>query len=87
MENGLQVHAPAQRGHDDGLRAWAQQHRAEAIAVPRREEADGRRRVQDEVALRIGGAEVEAGGLVDEQPRLELAIGDGVAHVRRLHPR
>ena len=29
-----------------------------------------------------GGAEVEAGGAVDDEPGLELAVGDGVAHVR-----
>ena len=57
--------------------------RADPVAAAPREVRDGGERGDGEVALLArGGAEVEAGREVDEHPRLQLAVGDGLAHVR-----
>ena len=57
--------------------------RAEPVARPGGEEADGGGGGEREVALlAVGGAEVEAGRAVDDHPGLELAVDDRLAHVR-----
>ena len=61
------------------------EHRPEAVAGAGGEEADGRQGDDRQVALlELRGAEVEAGRLVDQDPGLQLAIGDGLADVRLL---
>src|SRR6266545_2737347 len=57
--------------------------RAEAVAAVRGQEADrGDRRGRQVALLRVGGAEVHAAAGVDQRPRLQLSVGDQVAHVR-----
>ena len=66
-------------GRDDG---------AEPVAAVHGEVADGGEAGDGEVALlAVGGAEVEAGRQVDHRPRLQLAVGDRLAHVRHLGAR
>ena len=57
--------------------------RADPVAAAPREVRDGGERGDGEVALLAGGgAEVEAGRQVHHHPRLQLAVGHGLAHVR-----
>ena len=57
-------------------------HRGDPVARARGEEPErGRSREREVPLLTAGGAEVEAGGAVHDEPRLELAIRDRVAHV------
>ena len=57
--------------------------RADPVAATAREVRDGGERGDREVALLAGrGAEVEAGRKVHEHPRLQLAVGHGLAHMR-----
>ncbi len=84
VEDRHQVGAALLGGHLDDA-AWFHEHRAEPVADASSEEPDRRDCLQREVALfDLGGAEVEAGRLVDADPRLELAIGDRFADVRLL---
>ena len=46
----------------------------------------GRGREREVALLAARGAEVEARGAVDDEPGLELAVGDRVAHVGRVRP-
>jgi len=63
-------------------------HRAETVADLGGEKADRGSSGQREVAFfHTGRAEVEARRLVDEDPRLEFAVGDGDAHVGSLRAR
>ena len=68
----------------DEERAVVAEHEgADAVARPAGEEADRSDHRERKVALlELRGAEVEAGRTVDHDPRLELAVGDGVADVR-----
>src|SRR5205807_9338508 len=66
-------------GDDPGFVAVEHQC-PDAVAAAATEEADGGGRGQGEVALGgVGGAELHRRRSVDQQPRLQLAVGDGVA--------
>ena len=55
----------------------------DAVRSAQGQEPDRAHRDEREVSLlALRGAEVEAGRPVDDDPRLELAVGDRVAHVR-----
>ena len=61
---------------------------AEPVAAVHGEVADGGEPGDGQVALlAVGGAEVEARREVDDRPRLQLAVGDRLAHVRHLGAR
>jgi hypothetical protein len=85
VQQAEQIGAAGARRHRGGLAA-TYDDRTDAVPRARGEKADGRDRGDGKVALlALGGAEVEARRQVAEHPRLEFPIGDGVAHVRRLH--
>ena len=69
-------------GRDGGAPLAVGDHGADAVAAPRGQHADaGAGREHHVALLLLRGAEVEAGAAVDDQPALELAIGDGFAEV------
>jgi hypothetical protein len=77
--------AAVARGNGRDLVA-PEDHGAHAVATAPGQEADAGCRGQDEVTLlAAGGSEVQPGRPVDQHPRLELAVGDGLADVGRLH--
>jgi hypothetical protein len=78
-----QQRCPARPGRAGDGAGGGGEHRPEPVPLPGRQEADGGGGEQGEVALlAVGGAEVEARRAVDEQPRLELPVDDGLSHVR-----
>lgn len=78
--------ATALLGRDDQQLGSQVQHRTDPVARACGEEADPGGGGQRQVPLFPGvGAKVEAGGEVDAQPRFQLAVGDRLADVGRLH--
>ncbi len=76
------VGEPAPCGHAD-QRVAGRHQGADPVAAAPGEVGDGGRGGDGQVALLAhGGAEVEARRQVDGQPRLQLAVGDGLADVR-----
>ena len=87
VQQRLEVALAATR-REHALAARFEQHRTQPVAGVVREEPDRGGSSQGQVGLlAIGGAEVDAGGAVDDDPALELAVGDGGSDVGLLHAR
>jgi hypothetical protein len=84
VEEAEHVH-PSAAGRDRGDAVGSVHDGAEAVAAAVGEEGEGGGRGHGQVALLLaGGAEVEAGAGVHDEPRLELAVGDRRADVGRV---
>ena len=83
-DDGAHLVAPEARGEHLEVRA-GDEHRAEPVLVPRGEEPDRRRGREGDLRL-VGARRPEAHRRrgVDDEPRLEVTIGDLLAHVRLL---
>ena len=86
VQGAQQVPSPGAGGQDAHVTV-ARHHHAEAVAGAQGDEADGGGGGQGHVPLLTRrGAEVEAGRAVEQDPRGQFPVGDGLAHVDLGHP-